>query len=434
MIYIVSKQYSKRLKYVLDLVFNQLLGVSFNVIEEPKTNVINILYGDIGELCVPDSGLLWKTGYKKIENIDIHGTWNKLPTFFTSKAKYTIPFDLFSAIFYLVSRYEEYGNFIPDTHNRFPPESSILVKNNWQKIPLINLWANQLLDDLLILDPTLKHNRREFEFISTIDVDLAWKYKNKGWLRNIGGIVSDLLGFKMDKLKERWQIFSKQLQDPFNNFEYQKQLHQQYQTDNRYFILLGKRSKYDKNTSSNNLFFRQLIRQLNVNCQVGIHPSYSSNEEFNLVQKEKKILEQILGKSVIISRQHFLKHKMPNTYKQLIDLGIKEDYTMGHTSHSGFRAGIAAPFYWYDVINDKQTELLLVPFCHMDITPMHYESKTIEQACKELTIFMEEVAKAGGLFSILWHNESLSNSEQWQGWNKLYEHTLAEAQRLKNLG
>jgi hypothetical protein len=424
MIYIVSKQNSNRFKYVLDLVFNHYLGMEYTVVPEPKYNAINILYGPNKEFSVPDSGLLWQTGYNKLENLATLGSWNKMPTFFTTDQNHTIPFDFFSAIFYLVSRYEEYGNFVPDIHNRFPPEASILVKNNWIKKPLVNLWINALLEELLLVWPLLKCKPRKFEFISTIDVDLAWKYKNKGWLRNLGGIGSDVLGLKFEKLKERWNIFTKHSQDPFYNFDYQKQLHLQYETDNRFFILLGERRKYDKNTAPNNLYFRQLIRQLNVNCEVG-------NKDKTRVKQEIGTLENILGNPVNISRQHFLMHNMPQTYNHLIELGIKQDYTMGYTSYSGFRAGIAAPFFWYDLLHEVQTDLLLVPFCHMDITPRHYESKTIEQACEELTIFMKEVADAKGLFSILWHNESLSNSEQWQGWNKLYEHTLAEAQRLK---
>ena len=405
--------------------------MNYAVVDQPKANCVNLIYGKSEGFCMPDTNLLWQTGLNKVDNLDATGTWKSSPTFFANDQHYTIPFDLFSAVFYLVSRYEEYGNFAPDTHNRFPPEASILVKNRWIKTPLVNIWVNQLLEEMLSLDAALKHKPRKFEFISTIDVDLAWKYKNKGWIRNLGGICTDILGMKTIKLKERWQMLVHKYRDPFYNFDYQNRLHQQYQIDNRYFILLGKRSKYDKNTSSKNLYFRQLIRRLNVNAKVGIHPSYASNKDSGIVQREIKTLSQILGIQVKLSRQHFLVHQMPKTYQQLVQFGIKEDYTMGYTSYSGFRAGIAAPFYWYDLSKERQTDLLLIPFCHMDITPMHYESKSIDQACKDLTIFIEKVAKVGGLFSVLWHNESLSNSEQWQGWNKLYEHTLAEAHRLQ---
>jgi hypothetical protein len=431
MIYVVSSKNSNRLKYVLDLVFGQLLGMEYAVVKEAKQHSINILYGNENGFSVPDSGLLWQEGTSIVGNLNTIGQWNNLPTFFVDDKNFSIPFDIFSAIFYLVSRIEEYNSFTPDVHNRFPPEASILVENNWIKKPIVNLWVNQLLQELLLLDSDLVYKKRKFEFISTIDVDLAWKYKNKGLIRTIGGLLSDVIGFKNEKLKERLSVFLKKKEDPFYNFDFQFDLHKKYETDNRYFILLGKRGKYDKNNSPLNLHFRQLIRQLNVHYPVGIHPSYASNGKTAFLRNELNKLSNILGQTVVNSRQHFLVHQMPATYQRLIELGIKEDYTMGYTSYSGFRAGIAAPFYWYDVTKEEQTQLLLFPFCHMDITPRHYEAKSIEKACEDLTAFITEIAEIGGLFSVLWHNESLSNSEQWQGWQHLYVHTLAEAQRLK---
>ena len=122
-------------------------------------------------------------------------------------------------------------------------------------------------------------------------------------------------------------------------------------------------------------------------------------------------------------------HRMPETYQTLIKNGITEDHTMGYSTHLGFRAGIAAPFYWFDLENNIQTKLKLVPFCAMDITPLHYRKESPDKAIKTLRNLMEKVNDVGGLFVSLWHNESFSETERWRGWRVVYESLLAKASK-----
>jgi len=34
----------------------------------------------------------------------------------------------------------------------------------------------------------------------------------------------------------------------------------------------------------------------------------------------------------------------------------------------------------------------------------------------------------GGLFISIWHNTSLTDENEWEGWRRLFEYTLAEQQ------
>jgi myosin-crossreactive antigen len=122
---------------------------------------------------------------------------------------------------------------------------------------------------------------------------------------------------------------------------------------------------------------------------------------------------------------------MPATYRLLLELGIKEDHTMGYSTHLGFRAGIAAPFYWFDLETNEQTELRLMPFCAMDITPLHYRGESPSEATETIHELMLKVHEVGGLFVSLWHNESFSETERWIGWSSVYEDILAKAHELK---
>ena len=438
MLLIYTRSITNRLKYTCDLILGQLLGIEYQLelaqLEtQSRTGLAGLAYGCeiVGIPSIYNEGLLFETGIRpqKTEAAE----YKNVPVFFFRKDSATMPFDFFSASFYLVSRYEEYLPYTPDAHNRFPAESSILYKNEWLMLPLVNIWAKVLLKMLLEHFPDLKHQERKFEYRSTIDIDLAFKYRHKGLFRHLGGLAKDVLSFNKVKLNERRNLLTGKISDPFDNFEYQRAIHQKYETKVNYFVLLGDYALFDKNTPYKNLHFRQLIRQLDLTDTVGIHPSYASNNKKGQAEQEKMRLENILGREVRVSRLHFLMHHMPDTYHRLIAMGIKEDHTLGYTTNSGFRAGIAAPFFWYDLQNEAVTDLLCVPFCHMDITPRHYKGWSIEKSKAELTLFMESVHRANGLFVSLWHNESLSDSEQWKGWKELYEYSCEEGRRLKNV-
>lgn len=430
MIQIVCPYNSERFRYILDLIFKELLGISYSVVQETKEDMPSLEYSNQPGADIPDAGLLWQEEIVMQPGAHQIGNWDHIPAIFYTAGSQPLPFDLFSAVFYLVSRYEEYLPYIPDEHDRFPPEASILVQHHWIKLPLVNLWALHLKDLLLDKYPDLVFKPRKFEYRSTIDIDMAWKYRNKGFVRSTGAFFRDLSQGLFERMRERLSMRFKGMEDPYYNFDVQDQWHQTFDTYVTYFILLGEYGPFDKNIHPGNPAFVQLIQRLNQKYPVGIHPSYASHLRLDKVRNEIQQLQELCSADIQTSRQHFLRMKLPETYHLLRSLGIKEDHTLGYTSYSGFRAGIAADFYWFDLQKNETTDLRLIPFCHMDITPMHYEKRSISAACNDLTHFMKTIENCGGLFSSLWHNESLSDSERWKGWRKLYLHTLQTAQEL----
>ncbi len=422
---IYCKNPTNRHRFVFDLLFKKLLGVTYVFHNEADSAHLNYsdTSNDFGIQCIPH-GLLQESDIRNslIKEIEVQ-TWKESSCFFkTSLDKAYLPFDLFSASFFLVSRYEEYIDFTADHHSRFPATESIMYKNGLLEEPLVNQWALLLRDALKSKFANLQFNERKYEYRSTIDIDQAWKFRNKGLLRNLAGSVQDLFQGKWENLLNRWPVLWGVKNDPFYNFDWQYKVHRQYSTQVDYFVLLGNRSKFDKNIDVENTHFQALIKELYSyeNCSVGIHPSYDSNNNHELVKLEIKRLETIIDSKVVRSRQHFLMHKMPETYEVLISNGITEEHTMGYSTHLGFRAGIASPFNFFNLRTNTETDLRLIPFCAMDITPLHYLEKTPEQAIEILSQLMLKVKEVDGLFVSLWHNESFSESERWNGWRKVY--------------
>jgi hypothetical protein len=190
------------------------------------------------------------------------------------------------------------------------------------------------------------------------------------------------------------------------------------------FWLLGDYAKYDRNVSFRDLRHQRLIRKMSLKTTVGIHPSYKSNSYEYQISAEKKRLEEILNKEVNHSRQHFLKMKLPQTYRALISSGILNDYTMGYAELTGFRAGTARSIYWFDLQKNEKTDLLLHPFVYMDGTLNEYLQLSIPQSKEKIRELYREVKKFGGDFRFIWHNETIGNYGHWAGWKDVLEYSL----------
>jgi hypothetical protein len=432
---IYSSYKSNRLSYITKLIFDQLLGVQSsitnNIDDFNSRTGAKINYSkeeSVGGFHIKPQSLLFENDIRDIKT-SLGKSWLDLPGLILGESQH---FDILAASFFLVSRYEEYLPFEKDAHQRFTAERSCLTRLGLLNRPIVNEWALALLDQLTKANPDLVSNPRSFEYLSTIDIDQAWKYKHKGFLRTVGGICRDLIKRDWAELKERIAVLRGRKSDPFYNFDWQDEIHQQKGNNTQYFVQIGKRGKFDKNTSISKTPFQNLIKRLDSAYSVGIHPSYRSNTEHALLKSEHHIFENIVAHNVHVSRQHFLMHEMPDTYLRLLDIDITEDHTMGYSTHMGFRAGIAAPFMFFDLTNNEETKLQLIPFCCMDITPLHYLSLTSDQAVLKVKSQMDAVKAVGGLFVSLWHNESLSESGRWRNWRSVYSSMISHAKVLTN--
>jgi hypothetical protein len=159
-------------------------------------------------------------------------------------------------------------------------------------------------------------------------------------------------------------------------------------------------------------------------ARVGLHPSYASNVSDKRLLEEKQRISQILVKDVVESRQHFLKLKLPQTYRRLIKEGFKKDYTMGFADQPGFRLGTAHPVYFFDLETNQATDYKLIPFVYMDGTFNEYLHYSIEESKVVVQKLLDEVRTYGGIFCFIWHNETIGNSGKWQGWSELLDFTL----------
>jgi hypothetical protein len=420
---IVVPNISSRLSYVLDWLFGKQLQIEYEIFTKFPVDTsfqVVIHYGDDSKntFRIPNAGLLFDNNIES-QNINI-GSWNNTPTLFASTEQNdTIPFDIFSAIFYLLSRYEEYLPFNPDKHNRYPATESILYKNNCLEQPVVDEWVFHFRK--LLCEKGVVTKQNVFAFLPTYDIDIAWSYLHKGWIRNIGGYCRDFFRNKIALVKERTSVLSGHKKDPFDSFGFLELIHQQNQLHPIYFILASlDATDFDKNITPFQEDMRALIAQLSAANMIGIHPSYYTEANIVKAHQEKIVLEEIIGKQIIHARQHYIKLHLPDTYRQLIELGIELDYSMGYATHLGFRAGTSHRYSWYDLLHETATELTVIPFCFMDATA-HYELKlNAVEAFDRLTAMQQRLQKINGTLITVFHNFSLGTDKDWEGWQEKY--------------
>ena len=99
---------------------------------------------------------------------------------------------------------------------------------------------------------------------------------------------------------------------------------------------------------------------------------------------------------------------------------------MGFPEQIGYRAGTGFSFFWYDLHNEEQTELMVHPFQIMDVTMKKYKNWTPEQAITEIKNIMDMARKASSPVRFIWHNSSFYSGNGWKNWKKVFETTISE--------
>lgn len=396
--------------YILRTLISEAMGLAFELTSDinffKSANGPKINYsGQAIENCIQiiPHTILFDHGIRDYQiQVNAHSAYEKL---FFKNAKGTIPFDFFGASFWLLSRYEEYLPFKGDKFNRFHYKSSLAYQYDFLHLPLVNIWLSQVKLVLKKQYPELEIVEREYNFISTIDIDNVYKYKFKGFVRTIAGFLTDK-NFK--ERKQRLKIILNKERDPFDCYDFLIETHTNTGVQAIYFILLGDYGKNDKNHSANDLRFQSLIKQLADYSIVGIHPSYGSNDNLRQLKVETARLGNIIHRLILKTRQHFAMLKFPNTYKDLLQAGFFSDYSMGYTNKNGFRASYCYPYKWYSLDIESVSSLSIHSFCISENTLLVQKQKEHKSLVELSEPYVNEVKKYGGEMISVFHNDNFN--------------------------
>ncbi len=412
----------------MELVFKAILGVEYaitaNYDEYLAYRGARLNYSlnsiDAKEVFIQTSGFLAKKGVEKFSPSAVKKNGMTF-LFYNTSTTCNAGFDPFAAIFFLVTRYEEYCCFKPDKHGRFAAEESIAHKNNFLQVPIVNHYALFIKDLIVRKHPGIDFKPPGYMFIPTYDVDVAYAYWGRGVVRNVAASIKDIVKGNKELLTERVKVLRNLQRDPYDIYDYTLGHDSNLELQSVYFFLCGNYGAFDRNISPFSNTFIKLVKKVGDSAFCGIHPSYQSNNSPEKIGTEKERLSKILSREIRFSRQHFLKFKLPETYQNLLKNNIDNDFSMGYASQLGFRASIATPFYFYDLEREEATSLKVHPLALMDTTLIGYLQLSPIEAAKKGKEIVDEVKRVGGTFISLWHNETLSNRAQSKPWRDCYE-------------
>src|SRR5688572_25614953 len=289
MVLIFTNVTSPRLTYITAFIFGELFGtrpvLTTNVEEYLEYPLAKINYSPVplleGEIQLTPHPLIAESFIKpqELAFFTFHG---QKAFFETGSGEF--PFDIFSASFYLLSRYEEYLPHNKDEYGRFAHEASVAFKQNFLDQPLINLWATKLARLLCEKYPQTNLELPAFRFLPTYDIDIAFSFKHKGFIRTLGGTIRS-------GSIERLKVLAGLSPDPYESYDWLDKLHEQQQLQPRYFFLVARKNgRFDRHTLPRRAALRKLVRNHSETYSIGIHPSWQSGDDHGLLPAEKRTL------------------------------------------------------------------------------------------------------------------------------------------------
>ncbi len=171
---------------------------------------------------------------------------------------------------------------------------------------------------------------------------------------------------------------------------------------------LGVRSTFFLLTSNYSLgnIANEVKRLRYLGWEFGLHGGEGTHDSENLLAEDIRRFVSELGFRPEGLREHYLKFDFDKTWGIAERNLISYDSTVGNTNKLGFRIGICTPFHPPDK-EWKMMKIMELPLVLMDTTLWGYLKRDEAHGLRDVVEMKERVRSVGGLFTILWHTESL---------------------------
>ena len=423
MLLVYTHKITPRLRYTFKQICTRILGVpvSFTTTIEDFIAHDNLKMSytrqPLGkEFFIRSNELLFEQGLNDVE-IKV-SDWEDTKCFFPNGEQSALPFDIFAASFYLLSRYEEYMPHVKDEFGRFTAKESLAFNNGFLRQPVVDIWALKFRKALETQFPAFTFPERQYKITPVIDIPKAYSYKLKGIMRSVGGTFNDLFRFKLKNIYTRYSVLFGFRNDPYDTFKYIINKQKQVKDKFIFFFLIGDFSTYDKNINAQKSKFISLIKEVGDYSKIGLKASYFALTDSAILKTEKLRMESIINQDLYASRNSYSKLNLPESYRNLVEFEIPEDFTMGYINQIGFRAGTCTPFFFYDLDYEIQTPLRINTYHVLDYALLKYQS-TLDKKM-HLNQIINAVKKVNGEFVPVFHNYTFGTTDTWKDYKELF--------------
>lgn len=332
-------------------------------------------------------------------------------------------FDIFAAVFYLITRYEEYVALPQDFDEmgRYKATSSLAYQQNFLQTPLIDKWVVEFEKDLANSVACYGvGSQRHFSFRPLIVIDTLFKYQNTSFVNNSYHFWGNLFKGKWTALSMQIKALLRLSDDPYCNFATLLQLHNR----NNLLPIFFLRVSYDVWWKKPVYAFTQTYRKLlSHNYLFELHGSPESACNVHKLIAERKNLFKITKSQITMNCFHNLAFKLPMAYRNLLKASFKEDYSMVYDNEIGFRASTCTPYKYYDLEKEDYFKLVVHPVAMCDdiLRSKGCKREEVQQSMMRLA---KEVKQVNGEFVCIFHNDILSDTGRWRHWLSVYESSI----------
>ncbi|MGD9780915.1 MAG: polysaccharide deacetylase family protein [Kiritimatiellia bacterium] len=151
--------------------------------------------------------------------------------------------------------------------------------------------------------------------------------------------------------------------------------------------------------------------------EIGVHGGYLRFNQADRYRESRKALRDALGVDAAGIRNHYLRFSGAETWAAQETAGFSYDATFGFADRLGPREGRMLPFV------PEGRNILELPLTVMDVTLFRHLGLAGEEALETAWQAIEPIVQAGGLVSLLWHNNYF-NDWEYRDWQRTYERLL----------
>lgn len=413
MLLIYTHRISNRLRYITQQCIENILKLDL----ELTTSVEDFIKHDgpkityakqplQNEFFIESHPLLFEKGVRAIDVTA--GDWNDIPYFFGVGEKSKIPFDLFAASFFLLSRYEEILFHVKNPKNEFKAELSVVHKLDALKRPLIDLWMNAFYQSLQEHFDQIPERASEVNYELSLNVVQAFKYSGRGLMRHLTESIGDLARLNFNTIKRRFAVWTGQIEDPF--LIYNDLINRLDSSDIklRFFFEYSKYLFEDQNISRFRSSLNRLIKSVADYKTVALSISHLGLQDSNALERERLELTKQIHRPIWYALHSKLNLRMPHYYKRLIDAELRDDFSMGYADKIGFRSGTSSTHFFYDLDVEMVQPLKVHPFVMTN--QVFKNRRAAKQAFSDLRAVVNETQKIGGNLRFVFSNEFVAET------------------------
>ncbi len=428
MLLIYTQKLTPRIDYIFKQICCNMLGIEISFTSEIEKfishNKPKISYGKVplgSELFFESHGLLSEN---KIEPVSIDvSKWGYTYGFFRASDKSALSYDIFAASFYLITRYEEYLPYIPDEFGSFPVEQSLAYEYKFLEQPIIDYWADMLLNMILVAFPKLRYKKAPSRINTLIEAKQPFAYANQALVNIIYGYIKEISQWKIKDSVIRTQTLLGLKRDPYDTFSWIIQNTKMASKRLIVFFMLGDAAKISERQNTNSPIICQKIKFVGDYEEIGIVFSKDAILDHQAMKDEKTRMEAITHRPVQCSMFEDNMLKFPDAYRGLIQLEIEKDYSMVYPTAVGYRAGTCSEFLFYDLEHEVKTPLIISPVAISSNALKQFGTDKTESLVQE---FYEQTANLGGELNFMFSNQdfSFSHSDNSPFWKNLFINQL----------